>query len=181
MKNLNFIWKFPLFSTDLKNDKYENICFFLFIKLENMKWNALIWSLIIIVISFVHVKCTIIFENSLDFHWLMTREFSWICRRHGGYSPENGKWVCAALKTPFSRPPGCSLRPLFHNFSVPQGPIFAWNHKFFENLHFKASKLGKFQFLSIKFDQISVPRASNLTKNQFFKTSNLATVRSLSP
>ena len=27
------------------------------------------------------------------------------------YSPENGLWVCAALKTPFSHPPGCSLRP----------------------------------------------------------------------
>ena len=59
------------------------------------------------------------------------------------YSPENGIRVCAALKTHFSRPPGHSLRPHFIIFSVPQGPKFTWNHKFLENLHFKASKLGK--------------------------------------
>ena len=42
-------------------------------------------------------------------------------------------------------------------------------------------KIGKIQFISLKFDQISVPRASNWTKSQFFKTSNLAADHSLSP
>ena len=69
----------------------------------------------------------------------------------------------------------------FHSFSVPQDLTFTWNHKFLENLHFKASKSGKIQFLSLKFDQISVSRASNWAKNQFLKTSNLAAVHSLSP
>ena len=41
------------------------------------------------------------------------------------------------------------LRPLFPKTAisefllVPQDPTFAWNHKFLENLHFKASKLKK--------------------------------------
>ena len=61
----------------------------------------------------------------------------------GGYSPENGLRVRAALKTPFSRPPDRSLRPPFQNFPVPQDPIFSWNHKFSENLHFQVSKSGK--------------------------------------
>ena len=45
----------------------------------------------------------------------------------------------------------------------------------------KPQTWGKVQLLSLKFDQISVPRASNWTKNQFFKTPNLVAVCSLSP
>ena len=97
-----------------------------------------------------------------------------------GDSPKNGIRVRAALTTPFSRPPGHSLRPPFHNYSVPQGPTFAWNHKILANLHFRALKSGKSSVLSLKFDQLSVPRASNWTENQFFKTPNLAAVHSLS-
>ena len=73
-----------------------------------------------------------------------------------GYSPENVIWVHAALKTPFLCPPGCSLRPPCHNFSVPQGPTFAWNHKFLKICASKPQNRGKVQFLSLKFYQISV-------------------------
>ena len=34
----------------------------------------------------------------------------------GGYSAENGVQLCAALKTPLSRPPDPSLKPPFQNF-----------------------------------------------------------------
>ena len=52
---------------------------------------------------------------------------------------------CASLKIHFSHPPDCSLRLPFRNFSVPQDPTFAWNHKFLENLYLKlkASKSGE--------------------------------------
>ena len=87
--------------------------------------------------------------------------------RGGGYSAENGVQLCAALKTPLSRPPDPSLKPPFQNFLVPQDPTFAWNHKFLENLHFKGSKLKKssvlmsnirssFSFKSLKLDKKSV-------------------------
>ena len=66
-----------------------------------------------------------------------------------GYSLENGIWVCAALKTFFSRSPDYSERSHFQNFSVAQHPAFAWNHNFFlKNLHFRAFKSqGKFSAL----------------------------------
>ena len=81
------------------------------------------------------------------------------------------KWgtvqLCAALKTPLSRPPDPSLKPPFQNVLVPQDPTFAWNHKFLENLHFKGSKLKKssvlmpnirssFSLKSLKLDKKSV-------------------------
>ena len=65
----------------------------------------------------------------------------------GGYSAENGLQLCAALKTPLSRPPQISGK-------------FA----------FKGSKLKK------SSGQVSVSKAPNWTKNQFFKTPNLAEV-----
>ena len=43
----------------------------------------------------------------------------------GGYSAENGVQLCAALKTPLSRPPDPSLKLPFQNFLVPQDPTFA--------------------------------------------------------
>ena len=99
----------------------------------------------------------------------------------GGYSPENWIRVRAALKTPFSHSPGHSLRPPFHNFSVSQGPTIAWNHKFLENLHFKASKLGKISVLKPKIWSNFNSKSLIEQKNQFFKTPNLAAVRSLIP
>ena len=98
-----------------------------------------------------------------------------------GYSPENGIRVRAALKSPLSCPLGHFLRPLFHDFSVPESPTFAWNYIFCENCISKPQNHGKVQFLDLKFDQISVPRASSWTKNKFFKTPNFAAVHSLSP
>ena len=56
-----------------------------------------------------------------------------------------GYSLCAALKDPSFTP--SSLKPPFQNFLVPQDPTFAWNHKFLENLHFKASKLKKISVL----------------------------------
>ena len=88
---------------------------------------------------------------------------------------------CAALKTPFPRPPGHSLRPPFHNFSVPQGPTFAWNHIFLEILYFKASKWGKSSGFKPKIWSNFSSKSLKLDKNQFFKTPNLVAVRSLSP
>ena len=82
------------------------------------------------------------------------------------YSPENGIQVYATFKTHFSCPPDRSLRPPFQNFSVPQNPTFAWNHKFLEKkIASQSLKIrGKVQFKSLKFGQTSVPGASGWTK-----------------
>ena len=82
----------------------------------------------------------------------------------GGYLPENGIRVRAALKTPFSHPPDHFLRPPFQNFSV-RDPTFTWNHKFFWKICIsEPQNWGKIQILCLEFGQISVPRASNWTK-----------------
>ena len=102
----------------------------------------------------------------------------WTLEPGGGYSAENGVQLCAALKTPLSRPPDPSLKPPFQNFLVPQDPTFAWNHKFLENLHFKGPKLKKssvlmpnirssFSFKSLKLDKKSV-KTPNLAEVFFF-------------
>ena len=83
----------------------------------------------------------------------------------GGYSPENGKQVRAALVNPsiLAVP---KTHPPFHYFSVPKGSTFTWNHSFFLICISKGKNQWIFQFLSLKFDKISVPTASNWIKNQ---------------
>ena len=99
----------------------------------------------------------------------------------GGSSPENGIRVHAALRPPFSCPPGHSLRPHFQNFSVPHGPTFTWNQNFFWKFAFKASKSGKNSVLKPKIWWKFSFKNLKLDKKQFFKTTNLVAVRSLSP
>ena len=78
-------------------------------------------------------------------------------------SPENVIWVCAALKALFWIFPDHFLRLPFQNFSVLHDPEI------------------KVQFLCLKYGQIPVLRTSNWTKNQFFKTPNVAEVHPLWP
>ena len=101
----------------------------------------------------------------------------------GGYSPlENGIRVRADLKTPFSRPPDRSLRPLFHNYTSFSRLYIRLKSQIFGKFAFQSLKIvEKFSSVGLKFEKISVPRASNGTKNQFFKTPNFAAVRSLCP
>ena len=82
---------------------------------------------------------------------------------------------------PLFTPPACSLRPPFHIFSFSRSYVHLKSQIFVKIGISKPQNRLKVQFFSPKFDQISVPRASNSTKNQFFKTPNLAVVHSLSP
>ena len=82
------------------------------------------------------------------------------------------------------------LRPLFTPSQLlPKTPIsffsssrqICLNSQIWRIFISQPQTWGKVQFLTSRFGQISISRASNLTKTQFFKTPNLAAVHSLNP
>ena len=81
---------------------------------------------------------------------------------------------------PFSCPPGHSIRPHFIIFHFLKALHCPKSQTVGKKMHFNASKWDV-RLFSLKFYQISVPRASNWTKNQFFKIPNLVAVQSPSP
>ena len=83
----------------------------------------------------------------------------------GGTHLKMGYWYVLPLRLPFT-PSWPFPKTLFHNFLVPQGSTFAWNHKFLENSHFITSNFEKSSVLKLKI---------------WSKTPNLVAVHSLSP
>ena len=80
----------------------------------------------------------------------------------GGLSCENGLQVHATLKIPFSHPPGCFWR-LHLRILSSSGPYISLKSQHFGKFAFQSPKIReKFQFLILKFCQISALRASIL-------------------
>ena len=87
-----------------------------------------------------------------------------------GVSLENGSWVCAALKTPFSHPPDCSIRSHFKNFQFFKTLIFMWNHNFLKKICIlKSQNWEKFIFKPKKLSNFSSQKPQIDTKNNFLR------------
>ena len=74
---------------------------------------------------------------------LMVAMVDWIPQigiRGGGTHLKMDYRYLQPLRPPFHHP-GPSLRPSFHNFLVPEDPIFTSNHNFFGKVAYQSLKL----------------------------------------